>query len=178
MENQIEVKTTADLDKLIEKSKAQKEQKATYFILSALFPPFTIYLSLYLSLRKNLLYKTLPYLLIFYAAVILVFNLVGLIGVRPPSQATSLGVTFDAKLNSQVTFWTVMTTLVAAICLGVGYYFRDKAKKNSALDTKSLWILFLFLNLLIFGVIFLMWKEVSLISSSISPIVNSSYQGL
>lgn len=178
MGNQIEVNSTTDLDTLIEKSKTQKEQKATYFILSALFPPFTIYLALYLSFRKNLLYKTLPYLLIFYSAVVLVFNIVGLIAVKPPSQATSLGVTFDSKLNSQILLWTILTTIIAFVCFIAGYYYRNKARKNSSLDSNSLWILFLFLNLLIFGVIFLMWKEVSLVSSSISPVINSGYEGL
>ncbi len=170
--------TAADLEALIEKSKEQKQEKATYFILSALFPPFTIYLALFFSYRKKLLYKTLPFLLIVYSAITLVFNLVGLIPVGAPQQATQLGVTFDEKLNSEVRLLTILTTVLAAICLFVGFYFKNRAKKNLTLDTKSLWILFLFLNLLVFGVIFLMVKEASLLFSSIAPAVNSGYEGL
>lgn len=176
--NQETPKTIAQLDTLIDNPLVQKEQKATYFILSAFLPPLTIYLALFFSYRKKLLYKTLPYLLIVYGAITLVFNLLGLISVGTPQQATQLGVTFDEKLNSEVKLLTIATTILAAICLLVGFYFKKRAKKNLALDTKSLWILFLFLNILIYGVIFLMFKESSLLFSSISPVVNSGYQGL
>lgn len=172
------VQSLDELDALIEKSGTQKETKATYYILSSLFPPFTIYLALFLSSRKKLLYKTLPALLIFYSAITVVFNLFGLIAVKPPSQATQLGVTFDSHLNSQVTSLTIATTVLAVICLGAGFYFKNRAKKSLVLDATSLWVLFIFLNLLIYGVIFLMSKEFALLKASIQPVIDSSYDGL
>lgn len=172
------VQNLDELDSLIEKSKTQKEQKATYFILSSLMPPFTIYLVLFLSNRKKLLYKTLPALLIFYSAITVVFNLLGLIAVKPPSQATQLGITFDAKLNARVSALTIITTILALICLAIGFYFKNKAKKNLSLEPSALWILFLFLNLLVYGVIFLMFEEMALLFGSIAPAINTGYEGL
>ncbi len=167
-----------DLNTLIVKTQVQKEQRASYFILSLLFPPFTIYLALFLSYRRKLLFRTLPIQLIFYSAITLAFNIIGLIPISPPQQVTQLGVTVDSKINGQVLMWTVITTILAVICLAAGYYFRSKAKKNGMLDSSSLWILFLFLNLLIYGVIFLMIKEGSLLFSLIAPTMISGYPGL
>jgi hypothetical protein len=171
-------KTAEELNALIENAHLKKENRATYYILSLLFPPFTIYLALFLSFRKKLLYVTLPAQLIFYAAITVVFNLFGLIGVNPPSSAVQLGVTFDQKTNSQVMILTVVTTILAFFCLALGIYFKNKAKKDGSLTSGSLWVLFLALNLLVYGVVFLMLKEVSLLFGSIAPIVNNSYQGL
>lgn len=171
-------KNVDQLDALIDKTLVQKEQKASYIILSLLFPPFTVYLALFLSWRRKLLFRTLPIQLIFYSAVTLVFNVFGLLPIQPPQNVTQLGVTVDPKINGQVLMWTIITTVLAIICLAAGYYFRNKAKKNGMLDFSSLWILFLFLNLLIFGVIFLVLKEGSLLFSLIAPTFNSGYPGL
>ncbi len=167
-----------ELDALIVKTQVQKEQRASYFILSLLFPPFTIYLALFLSYRRKLLYVTLPAQLIFYSVITLIFSLIGLLPINPPQQIMQLGVTVDPKINGQVLMWTIITTVLAVICLAAGYYFRNKAKKNGMLDSSSLWILFLFLNLLVYGVIFLMIKEASLLFSTIAPAINSGYPGL
>jgi hypothetical protein len=167
--------TIADLEASIIKP---KEQKASYIILSLLFPPFTIYLALFLSWRRKLLFRTLPIQLIFYSAITLVFNIIGLLPISPPQQVTQLGVAVESKINGQVVLWTVITTVLAFICLAAGYYYRKRAKKDGMLDTSSLWILFLFLNLLVFGVILLVIKEASLLFSSISPAINSGYSGL
>lgn len=171
-------KTIEQLDTYIADAHAQKEKKATYFILSLLFPPFTIYLALFLSYRKKLLHVTLPAQLIFYSAITVVFNLVGLIGVSPPSNITQLGVVLDQKTDSLVTTLTILTTVLAFSSLLLGYYFKNKAKKAGILSPNSLWLLFLVLNLLVYGVIFLMLKEFSLFFGSIAPVINSGYQGL
>ncbi|MDO8261018.1 MAG: hypothetical protein Q7T50_06020, partial [Candidatus Magasanikbacteria bacterium] len=125
MEENLETpKTIEQLDTLIDKSKAQKEQKASYFILSLLSPPFTIYLALYLSWRRKLLFRTLPAQLIFYSAITVVFNLVGLVGVTPPSNITQLGVAADQKTDSLVTTLTIITTVLAFSSLLLGFYFK------------------------------------------------------
>ena len=141
-DNPAEPKTLEDLNNLVEDTKVKKEQKATYFTLSALLPPFTICLALYLSWRKKLLYKTLPYQLIFYSTITFVFNIFGLLSVKAPEQTTQLGVVFDPQVSAQVRFWTIITTVLALIRLIVGYYFKNKAKKNEGLDSTSLWISF------------------------------------
>lgn len=177
-ENQQTPKTIEQLDTFIATSHEQKVNKATYFILSLLFPPFTIYLALFLSYRKKLLHVTLPAQLIFYSAITVVFNLVGLIGITPPSNITQLGVSPDQKTDSLVTTLTIVTTVLAFSSLLLGFYFKNKAKKEGTLNSNSLWILFLVLNLLVYGVIFLMIKEFSLFFGSIAPAINSGYQGL
>lgn len=173
-----ELQTVEDLNKILERAQGQVEDKATYFTISLLLPPLSIYLALLLSYRKKLLFKTLPAQLIFYSAIIVVFNLVGLVGVSPPSSVVQLGITFDQKTSSQVTVLTVLTTVLAFVCLGLGFYFKNKAKKEGVLRTNSLWLLFFALNLLVLGMGFLMYKEVSLLFGSIAPVVNSGYQGL
>ncbi len=179
MEDTIQTPKNIDqLDAIIDNARVHKEQKASYIILSLLFPPFTIYLALFLSYRKKFLHVTLPAQLIFYSVITLVLNLLGLLPIQPPQQVTQLGLMVEPKINAQVTLWTVITTILALICLIVGYYFRNKAKKNGMLDSFSLWILFLFLNLLVYSVIFLMIKEASLLFGTIAPAINSGYQGL
>ncbi len=171
-------KTIGQLGTLIATSHEQKVNKATYFILSLLFPPFTIYLALYLSYCKKFLHVTLPAQLIFYSAITVIFNLIGLVGVSPPSSITQLGVVADQKIDSLVTTLTFLTTVLAFSSLLLGFYFKNKAKKEGSLNSNSLWLLFLALNLLVYGVIFLMFKEFSLFFGSIAPAVKNGYQGL
>lgn len=163
---------------LVAKQSEQKEQKATYFILSLLFPPFTIYLALFLSLRRKLLFITLPAQLIFYSAITFVFNLIGLVNINPPSTISQLGVEINQKTNSQATILTLATTIFALFGLVLGFYFKNKAKKDGFLSQNSLWLVFILLNILVYGVIFLMISEFSLLSGSLSPAINSGYQGL
>jgi len=171
-------KTIEQLDTFIANAHDQKQNRATYIILSLLLPPFTIYLALFLSYRKKLLHVTLPVLLIFYSAITVVINLVGLINVGPPSNIAQLGVVANQKTDSQVTTLTILTTFLAFSSLLIGFYFRKKAKKDGNLSSNSLWMLFFVLNFLIYGVIFLMFKEASVLFSSISPAINNGYQGL
>ena len=141
-------KSLEDLNNLIDQRQKQKDVVWPHVIGSTLLPPFTLVVALYLAWRQKVLYLALPSITILWSiltgfSVFLIYsasNPVLLISQAFSEKKTSLQ-------NNQIIILAILTIILAIIGVIAGFYFRNKARKESGLATNVTLLLIIILVL-------------------------------
>lgn len=175
-----ELNTTGALDNLIVKSQeTSRISSGKYVLLSLLFPPFTLYLALLFAWRKRHLYIILPNLTLVFSLLTLATTVLGLFPVNAPAQYTAVIGSIDSKpVDWGVKILLYLTIFVSVIGTVYGLILWKRAKRESKLSSKTLWLLFILLNIEIFLFSYLVYKEFANLFAFVSPLYKSAYEGL
>lgn len=150
-----------------------------YVLLSLLFPPFTLYLALLFAWRKRHLYIILPNLTLVFSLLTLATTVLGLFPVNAPAKYADVITGIDAKpVDWGVKILLYLTIFVSVIGTVFGFMLWKRAKREGTLNSKTLRLLFILLNIEIFLVSYLVYKEFANLFVSVSPLYKSAYEGL
>lgn len=175
-----ELNTTGGLDYLVAKSQERSQiSSGKYVLLSLLFPPFTLYLALLFAWRKRHLYIVMPNLTFVFSLFTLVITVLGLFPVSAPPQYADIITSIDTKpVDREINVLLYLTIIVSAIGTVYGFILWRRAKRENALSSKILWLVFILLQIEIFLVSYLIYKEFMNLFSFVSPLYKSAYEGL
>ncbi len=168
------------LDNLIVKSQERSRiSSGKYVLLSLLFPPFTLYLALLFAWRKRHLYIILPNLTLVFSLLTLATTVLGLFPVNAPAKYTVVITGIDSKpVDWGVKILLYLTIFVSVIGTVFGFMLWRRAKREGTLSSKTLQLIFILLQIEIFLVSYLVYKEFVNLFASVSPLYKSAYEGL
>src|SRR3989344_7373019 len=135
-------KTIEDLDKIIQQSqKKQHKSVAGYVVGGLIFPPFTLFIAIYLAWKRKLLYLFLPTINIVHSLLTLLLIALSISSLSPVMNLASI-LEQPQTLNLQIKIIIGFAVLLTIFGFFSGIFFRNKAKKENQLN-KSVIILLL-----------------------------------
>lgn len=156
--------TLEELTQLVEE-KRQKQSTSVwgYLMGSLVLPPFSLIYVLTAAYRKNVLHLVLPAITILYSILALLNGLLTLSAAK--YTALIPGVVGGGKQNNSFLYLTLGLAVIGA---GLGFYFRNKCKRDGVLETNGLLIMIAVLVMQFVLMIVALFSAISGISAQFS----------
>lgn len=160
--------TLEELTRLVEEKKQERAISVWGYLMGSLIlPPFSLIYVLTAANRKNVLYLVLPAITILYS-ILALFN--GLLTLSAAKYTALVpGAVGGGRQNNSLLYLTLGLALIGA---GLGFYFRNKCKREGVLETNGLLIMIAVLVLQFVLMIFALFSAISGISAQFSGILS------